>query len=341
MKKDKLRKYIRKIINEQKFDPNPVDCENFDLLNYIISNYSGEMDWEYIMNTYGDTAVISNWCLFCSISELEGDYVVQFPGDSSIPEPNCACCSQFTPPEVDFEKPDKPQDDISIYRPPGGPGDISTYRPPKDPISPISPVGGNDIMAAWYCNEVVSEIENIRYGHSGPRPIDPPDDPSTTGKPPKGGGFMSAFDPDPEATDCVYIADTAMAQTGLTGYPNLEACIAATSCTGPLPDEVDAGDFNWFDHEDRNIDCSKLGDEDGPLLNYMEGQYGTEEMWCGKCQNHLSGAGVTWEAIYGAFNGTWLAWCTCCDDFPFINLNSGIIGESVKSRFQKLANIKK
>ena len=64
-------------------------------------------------------------------------------------------------------------------------------------------------------------------------------------------------------------------------------------------------------------------------------------MWCGKCQNHLSGAGVTWEAIYGAFNGTWLAWCTCCDDFPFINLNSGIIGESVKSRFQKLANIKK
>lgn len=327
MKKSQLRHIIRQIIQEQKSKGtevySPEGCEKFDLYDYIMNsgNYPTYTQSSTYQNMSNDQ-VISAWCGRCQ-SALNANLSYSFVHQVQPPrdEPYCKCCPQFedldwpgepdSRPDLPFKDPNR---DVDVnVRPPKPP------KPPR-PERPITPItlgdDGDDIninmnYGAWYC----------------------------------AGDALLEVDPSVTSTDCAYIANYDN-PNNLTGYSNLQSCIAASTCTGPMADEVDDDQFTWTNEDGEVISCTSdegsntvndefcnecvdvfqaseevivyhLGTKFGPAISFDA--FGNNPTYEG--EPVPSGASWTWQAIYDLFNGVNQsgidnsAYCTCCNNW--------------------------
>ena len=121
-----------------------------------------------------------------------------------------------------------------------------------------------------------------------------------------------------------------------------------------------------IEESDPVVEDDEMDDEDGPYQNYLGGNW-TNESFCIKCMqdiylfqnavepetpNNFEGGSesLTFEQIYQFFNGNYLTYCLCCQEWQdtvatltgqSIDIEDNPLEESVKTRLQKLANIQK
>ena len=338
MKKSELRKIINKLIQEQfgDFPPDPLgtsDCEGLNLVSYIVSNYDG-----YYIN---NPNTLNDWCGRCNAADkVHGFYWHASTGEI---ETHCRCCPQFLETDYGFTtdpyKPPNDRPDVSFVKPDGP--DVSWIEDDPRGERPDTPIGlgGDDddsyysSDSAWYC--------------------------------PAGGQIVpiTEKDPAPEEGDCVYTQIDWIISNGYDVFwDSAEECMSNSVCSGPTTS------FGWFDYEWNDgtgdvLNCNNLTSSDGPTVNYMDGMYDTESSFCLKCQidayNFLNPldtqqdpAGepfdpvqVSMDEMFNVFNGSWLAWCHCCDEWPFMQIEGDDsyqpMEESIKIRLQELANIRK
>ena len=358
MKKSQLRHIIRQIIQEQKSKStevySPEGCEKFDLYGYIMNSGNYPTYNSITYQNMSNDQVVSVWCGRCQDAlNANGSFsfvsqIYQPPRD----EPNCKCCPQYQ--NIDWPGEPDPRPDLP-FKDPNRDVDVNV-RPPKPPKPPrperpITPITLGDESddfdinmnyGAWYC----------------------------------AGDALLEVDPSVTSTDCAYIANYDN-PNNLTGYSSLQSCIAASTCTGPT-DEVDDDQFTWTNEDGEVISCTSdegsntVNDEfcnecvdvfeasENLIITFAKGSIQFDGFGVGSFEGEPipSLPSWTWQGVYNLFNGTNQsglynsAYCTCCNNWQeavvdligVINadiLNNISLEESLKTRLQKLANIRK
>tara|TARA_Y100001972_G_C7635841_1_gene319217 strand:+ start:96 stop:1307 length:1212 start_codon:yes stop_codon:yes gene_type:complete len=401
MKKSQLRKLIKEIIREQLSTGTEIysteGCEKVNLYNYIMTsgNYPTYDGTTGSYPNFTNDQVVLFWCGRCQAAQNEnGSYSFVMQVQPPQDEPNCKCCPQFE--NIDWPgEPEEPDTDIPFR----DPNKDVPFKPPKPP-RPDFPFKDPDKFIDDQPEPPRPDFpfkDPLKFMDDQPEPPIPPRPerpitPITLGDDSDdfdfdinmnygawycAGDALLEVDPSVTSTDCAYIANYDN-PNNITGYPNLQSCIAASTCTGPAIDEVDDDQFTWTNEEGEVISCTS--DEGSNTVN---------DEFCNECVDafdaaeniivsfaktsiQFDGFGVgsfegepipslpswTWQGIYNLFNGTNQsgiynsAYCTCCDnwqaavvdligDIQADILDSISLEESVKARLQKLAGIRK
>ena len=323
MKINKLRKLIRRIIKEQ-----TIDCRQVDLNNYTQA-------------VYGFSDAYASFCPKCEYPDF-------FPDVAS--DPYCKCCDRVSYPDKPYvpniTSLDPNRDVDKTY--PDRPGTSPTYpdRPDTPGTSPY--VSGRPDTSPVYRDKPEDE------GYLDPiLPPDSEEDSSDaifigSGDPLDGtvyycpGEYEGTLDEGPE-DECIPIPveEIPNLPPSITIYPTLEQCSSA--CSG------DGSGLDWAGPNNTSIDCADQ-DYGGAFENTWDFyQPDNESDFCSQCstvvfewKDHddndwMEPGPFNMDNLYSTFNGTWLAWCSCCPEWPFWS----VIGESTQNRLQKLAGIKK